>query len=479
MTSLRRQLYVGCLQFADLLVMALAVCAGLAVSGQFDQSGTLGDFFAVRIKLANFVFVIGFALFWHLVFRFFGFYRPRRVGVLSSDWWDIFKAVSIGTLTLSGLAPILDFEAVNRGFVIAFFGCALGGTMVTRTILKAFFRSSRQNGRGLKKLVIVGCGPRGAEFGRKVRKRPDFGYLLLGYVDDISPPENPLHGGPETILGPLGSLKEILEEKDVDEVVITLPIASHYQTISSIISTCEELAVDILVPSDFFKSDLVNVAIDDSRAWPAMEFRNHIPSLGGLFFKRAIDLSVSLVALVVLSPLLAIIAVIIKLDSRGPIFFRQDRVGLKRKIFKMHKFRTMRVDSEARVKEFEDQNEVDGAAFKMVNDPRITRVGRSLRKLSVDELPQFIDVLKGNMSLVGPRPLPIRDVDRFDKSWQKRRFSVKPGLTCLWQVNGRHEIGFEHWMELDLQYIDNWSLSLDFEILLKTFPAALRGDGAS
>jgi exopolysaccharide biosynthesis polyprenyl glycosylphosphotransferase len=327
--------------------------------------------------------------------------------------------------------------------------------------------------------VIVGCGPRGAEFGKKVRKRTDFGYLLLGYVDDMPPPQNPLHGGPEKILGSLDQIREIVETHDVDEVVITLPIASHYQTISHVIAVCEELSVDVLMPSDFFKSSLVNVAVDDSRAWPALELRSNIPSAGGVFVKRMIDIFTSVVALIVLSPWLAIIALAIKLDSRGPVFFSQDRVGLKRKKFKMHKFRTMRIDAEELVKDLEDQNEVNGAAFKMTNDPRVTRVGRILRKLSLDELPQFFDVLLGNMSLVGPRPLPMRDVERFDKSWQKRRFSVKPGLTCLWQINGRHEIDFEHWMELDLEYIDNWSLSMDFDIMLKTVPAVLRGHGAS
>jgi exopolysaccharide biosynthesis polyprenyl glycosylphosphotransferase len=235
----------------------------------------------------------------------------------------------------------------------------------------------------------------------------------------------------------------------------------------------------MLVPSDFFQSRLVSVAVDDSRAWPAMELRSYSPSAGGVFLKRAIDILVSLVALIVLSPLLAIIAITIKLDSRGPVFFRQDRVGLKRKLFKMHKFRTMHVDAEEHIEELEDKNEVNGAAFKMMDDPRTTRAGKTLRKLSLDELPQLVDVLIGNMSLVGPRPLPVRDVERFDKSWQKRRFSVKPGLTCLWQINGRHEIDFEHWMELDLQYVDNWSLSMDFDILLKTVPAVLRGNGAS
>jgi exopolysaccharide biosynthesis polyprenyl glycosylphosphotransferase len=327
--------------------------------------------------------------------------------------------------------------------------------------------------------VIVGCGPRGAEFGKKIRNRPDFGYLLLGYIDNIEPPENPLHGGPEKILGPLSRTREILESGDVDEVVITLPIASHYQTISSIISMCEELAVDVVVPSDFFKSRLVNVAVDDSRTWPAMELRSQVPSAVGVFLKRVIDIVGSVVALIVLSPVFAIIAIAIKMNSPGPVFFRQDRVGLKRKIFKMHKFRTMHVDAEERIAEIEDKNEVNGAAFKITDDPRATSVGKTLRKLSLDELPQFIDVLKGNMSLVGPRPLPIRDVTRFENGWQKRRFSVKPGLTCLWQINGRHEIDFEHWMELDLQYIDNWSLTMDFDILLKTVPAVLKGNGAS
>ena len=460
-------------------VMALAVAAGLVVSGQLTHTGTLTDFFAVRVKLVNFAFVIGFALFWHLIFKYFDLHRTRQVCALSSDWWDIIKAVSLGTVILSGLAPILDFDAINREFVVTFFIVALIGTITSRTVIRVLLGGVRRNGRSLRNLVIVGCGPRGAKFGGKIRNRPDFGYLLLGYIDDMEPPENPLHGGPEKILGPLSRTREILESEDVDEVVITLPIASHYQTISSIISMCEELAVDVVLPSDFFKSRLVNVAVDDSRTWPAMELRSQNPSAAGVFLKRAIDIFGSLVALVVLSPFLAIIAVAIKMNSPGPVFFCQDRVGLKRKIFKMRKFRTMRLDAEERITEFEDKNEVNGAAFKMSNDPRTTSVGRILRKLSLDELPQFIDVLKGNMSLVGPRPLPIRDVKRFENGWQKRRFSVKPGLTCLWQINGRHEIDFEHWMELDLQYIDNWSLAMDFDILLKTVPAVLRGNGAS
>lgn len=480
MHELRRRILLNFIRVTDLVVMGIAFAAASLVAGRsLEEAGNLSEFFGVRISLLNVLFLFSWLVVWHLILKSFGLYRTRRAGVMAAEWWGVTKAAAIGTLLLSFLGMILQFKVVTPVFLVSFFCMVVPGTITARFFLRSFFTEARRNGGTLRRLVIVGCGPRGAEFGKRVRNRPDFGYLLLGYIDDMPPPENPLHGGPEKILGPPGHMRQILETQEVDEVVITLPIASHYQTISNIISTCEELAVDVLMPTDFFHSRLVNVAIDDSRAWPAMELRSRMPSIGGVILKRALDFFVSLIALIVLSPLLLFIAIAIKIDSRGPVFFRQDRVGLKRKIFKMHKFRTMHPDAEERIKELEAHNEVDGAAFKMTNDPRVTRIGGTLRKLSLDELPQFIDVLNGNMSLVGPRPLPIRDVERFDQNWQKRRFSVKPGLTCLWQVNGRHNVDFENWMELDLEYIDNWSLSLDFDILLKTVPAVLKGSGAS
>jgi exopolysaccharide biosynthesis polyprenyl glycosylphosphotransferase len=266
---------------------------------------------------------------------------------------------------------------------------------------------------------------------------------------------------------------------EVDEVVVCLPIRSYYETISDIIRMCEDLGLVVRVPADFFESRLVHAYLDELHNTPVLTLRTDAPPPVSIAVKRLVDVAGSAVALILLSPLLALIAVAIKMDSHGPVLFIQDRVGLRRKMFSMLKFRTMAVDAERRQAELEDHNEVNGGAFKIKNDPRTTRVGRLLRKLSLDELPQFWNVFRGDMSLVGPRPLPLRDVERFDSDWQKRRFSVKPGLTCLWQINGRHEIDFEHWMEMDLQYIDNWSLSLDFDILFKTLPAVLRGTGAS
>jgi lipopolysaccharide/colanic/teichoic acid biosynthesis glycosyltransferase len=173
------------------------------------------------------------------------------------------------------------------------------------------------------------------------------------------------------------------------------------------------------------------------------------------------------------------VALFIKITSPGPVFFVQERIGLNKRRFMLIKFRTMVVDAERKIHELEHLNEVKGPAFKIKNDPRITRIGRFLRKASIDELPQLINVLKGDMSLVGPRPLPIRDYNGFDEDWHRRRFSVQPGITCLWQCNGRSNVSFDRWMQLDMEYIDNWSLWLDFKILAMTIPAVLRGSGAA
>jgi exopolysaccharide biosynthesis polyprenyl glycosylphosphotransferase len=198
-----------------------------------------------------------------------------------------------------------------------------------------------------------------------------------------------------------------------------------------------------------------------------------------IFLKRALDFALSLILLIILLPLFLVIAILIKLTSPGPVFFIHDRVGLNKRRFPLIKFRTMIPDAEEKMAELEERNEVSGPVFKIKNDPRITKVGKFLRKTSIDELPQLINVLRGDMSLVGPRPLPVRDYNGFDEDWHRRRFSVRPGITCLWQVNGRSNVSFDHWMQLDMEYIDHWSLWLDLKILFQTVPAVLKGSGAA
>jgi exopolysaccharide biosynthesis polyprenyl glycosylphosphotransferase len=195
--------------------------------------------------------------------------------------------------------------------------------------------------------------------------------------------------------------------------------------------------------------------------------------------KRAIDLAGATVGLAVLMPLMLLAAAAIKLSSRGPVIYAQERCGINKRRFKMYKFRTMVVDADKLQASLEASNEAQGPVFKIKNDPRLTRIGRLLRKTSIDELPQLVNVIRGEMSLVGPRPLPLRDVHHFTRPSDMRRFSVRPGLTCLWQVSGRSNLGFNEWVKLDLAYIDAWSLALDFRILIRTIPAVLYGTGAS
>jgi exopolysaccharide biosynthesis polyprenyl glycosylphosphotransferase len=201
-----------------------------------------------------------------------------------------------------------------------------------------------------------------------------------------------------------------------------------------------------------------------------------------LIIKRTLDFVVSLLLLIALAPALVLTAIAIRLTSAGPVFFRQKRIGLNKRIFNIYKFRTMVIDAEQKLAQIEHLNEVSGPVFKIKNDPRITPLGKFLRKTSIDELPQLFNVLRGDMSLVGPRPLQLRDYELFTdagEDWQRRRFSVRPGITCLWQVNGRSSLPFHEWMELDLEYVTHWSLWLDLQILAKTIPAVLRGAGAA
>ncbi len=198
----------------------------------------------------------------------------------------------------------------------------------------------------------------------------------------------------------------------------------------------------------------------------------------GSIFKRSFDFTISLILLILVSPLFLITALLIRAGSPGPAFFRQERLGLNKRRIRVYKFRTMVRDADKKQAELEGLNEAEGPVFKIKNDPRITPLGKFLRKASIDELPQLFNVLKGDMSLVGPRPLPVRDFEGFDEDWHRRRFSVRPGLTCLWQVNGRSNTSFDKWMKLDMAYIDNWSIWLDLKILVMTIPAVLKGSGA-
>jgi exopolysaccharide biosynthesis polyprenyl glycosylphosphotransferase len=274
-------------------------------------------------------------------------------------------------------------------------------------------------------------------------------------------------------------LPAYLRRTAVDEVIVCLPMKSLYDRVIEVVEACEAQGITVRVAADIFPCNASHSSIERFGADELISIHPHTISTASAGAKRAIDVVVSSLLLLLFLPLFALVALMIKLAAPGPVFFTQERVGLNKKIFRMLKFRTMVQDAADQQAELECLNEASGPVFKISDDPRITSIGKMLRRTSIDELPQLINVLIGEMSLVGPRPLPVRDFEGFSEDWHRRRFSVRPGISGLWQVAGRSNLPFEQWMELDLQYIDEWSLYLDLKVLLKTIPAVIRGTGAT
>jgi exopolysaccharide biosynthesis polyprenyl glycosylphosphotransferase len=299
---------------------------------------------------------------------------------------------------------------------------------------------------------------------------------VLGFVDSYNGNAHPEAAA--AMLGTLDQLEQILMRQVVDEVIIALPIRSCYQHVQDALIVCERVGVQARYLADVFEAKLARPLYQPSPSMPAFALKV-VADDYRLIVKRIVDVLGSAAAIVALAPLFIVLAIAIKATSRGPVFFVHERFGLNKRRFRLYKFRTMVAGAEALQAKLEEQNEARGPVFKIRRDPRVTTLGRFLRRTSLDELPQLWNVLRGDMSLVGPRPLPDRDVLRFSEAWLMRRFSVLPGLTGLWQISGRSDLPFDDWMRLDLEYIDKWSLRLDARILLRTLPAVIGGRGAS
>jgi exopolysaccharide biosynthesis polyprenyl glycosylphosphotransferase len=475
----RRKLLVDAFMLFDLGLMILAFAvAALAVQHQ-AHTLSIAAFFSMRVKVRNFVIFAFLVLGWHLIFKVSGLYASRRLSDRRSELADIVKATSVGTVAIFGGALVFNIKLVTALFLAVFWLVSTCTVVSSRLFLRAGLAFVRRRGRNLRNMVVVGTNARALEFARKLNAHPELGCRVVGFVDET------WHGAEEfqrsgyALSADFSSFPQFLRHSAVDEVVMALPFRSMYTEGSRIAALCQEHGIAFRVLTSVFdlkRADAFGEELEgNSLIIPSATWMEGWP----LFFKRVVDLTISSMILAFLCPVLLVVGVLIKLTSPGEIFFVQDRLGLNKRHFKLYKFRTMVADAEKRMKEIEHLNEVSGPVFKIRNDPRITPIGRFLRRTSIDELPQLLNVLKGDMSLVGPRPLPARDYEGFNEDWQRRRFSVMPGITCLWQVQGRSSIPFEKWMELDLQYIDKWSLWLDFEILLRTVPAVLRGLGAA
>jgi exopolysaccharide biosynthesis polyprenyl glycosylphosphotransferase len=468
------------LEMLDILLLVLALClAAVASYYSYNESVPLVRFLEMRISVRNFLALIVFVLGGHLSLSVAGLYHSRRLSTRINEELDILKATTLGSVVLFIAAHLFHFIMVTPVFIGVFWATSTLLLALCRFGLRRLLEMVRLRGRNLRSVVIVGMNPRTLQFVDNLKARPELGYILSGFVDDQWAGSEPRSRNGHTLICNLAEFPSYLRTHVVDEVVIGLPVKSLYHEAAKIVALCEEQGVVVRYLSSLFNPRLANARAEEFGEEAVITFHSGILYGWPLIVKRLLDISVSAVLLILLIPLLLVTALLIKLTTKGPVFFVQHRVGLNKRRFRLFKFRTMLPDAEDRMDELEQLNEMDGPVFKIRDDPRITPVGRFLRRTSIDELPQLFNVLKGDMSLVGPRPLPVRDYNGFDQDWQRRRFSVRPGITCLWQINGRSSITFDEWMELDMQYIDAWSFWLDIRILAKTIPAVLKGSGAA
>lgn len=459
--------------------MAFSFFVAAVVVSRLTPAMSVAEFLSMRIKVQNALLFLLLLYLWHVVFSMCRLYESKRLGDRKSELRDILKATSIGTVLILLVSILFRISLVTPTFLIAFWLTSSAINVLSRLLLRAFLGWVRAHGRNLREILIVGTNPRAVRFARSIESRPELGYRLAGFVDNEWEGINEFRGSGYPLVADFEKFPAFLRERVVDEVALALPMKSLYHRASRIAARCQEQGIVVRFLSNIF--DLRHAPAGGDRFDQDTVVTTYAHSFEGwpIVIKRLLDIVVSLTSLVLLSPFLLIVAALAKLDSPGPVLFGQERVGLNKRRFRMYKFRTMVDGAEEQQVELEDRNEVSGPVFKLKNDPRITRLGRFLRKTSIDELPQLFNVLRGDMSLVGPRPLPVRDYEKFDEDWQRRRISVRPGMTCLWQINGRSSLDFEKWMELDMCYIDHWSLWLDLKILAKTMPAVLRGTGAA
>ena len=479
MTHFRRQILVKMFMLLDPTLLTISYLIAAIRIWHLTEPTSFAAFVSMRIKLLNILVFVGLFYFWHVIFSSFGLYGSRRLGNRTGEAVVVLKATTAGTLLLGFVAAFFQARMITSCFLGVFWIVASFSIILSRLALRDFLKRARMHGRNLRHLLIVGTNARAVEFARAIESRTELGYQLLGFADEEWSGNRELANKDKRIVSDLEHFSDYLRDRVVDEVAIALPMKSFYAQAARIVVLCQEQGVIVRVLANIFdvQTDWVNNSHFEGMA--VATFGPHSPEGWPMVCKRFLDVSVSSLLLVILTPAFAIVALLIKLEMNGPVFFAQVRVGLNKRRFRMYKFRTMVGDAEKKQSELESLNEADGPVFKIKNDPRVTRLGKYLRKTSIDELPQLLNVLAGDMSLVGPRPLPLRDYQGFDQDSVRRRFSVRPGITCLWQVTGRNSISFKEWMELDLHYIDHWSFWLDVKLLAKTIPAVLKGTGAA
>jgi len=364
------------------------------------------------------------------------------------------KAIGFAWLVMLAVQFFVKQDQTNR--LIVLFTLVLNYLLLVsyRVIL---FKITKHGALDVRHVAVVGVGPTAMEVARTIEEHRDWGLKLVGVFNQVE-------------------VREILESGGIDELIL-LAERDSLDEFTQIFLMCEELGVTARVILNFFPHSIARMELHQFEGFPLLSFSTTPTNEALLLIRRVLDVALAVLLLVVTVPISLITALFIKLTSSGSVLFKQERCGLNGRLFVMYKFRSMVDNAEQRRVELDALNEMDGPVFKLSRDPRITLIGKIIRRFSIDELPQLYNVLRGDMSLVGPRPPLPQEVARYER-WQRRRLSMKPGITCLWQISGRNQVSFDDWMKLDLTYIDNWSLLLDLKILLKTVPVVLLGRGA-
>lgn len=412
---------------------------------------------------------------WMLLLAAHRLTAPGEVLSLRREAFKEMQVAVIGVLVLAAASYLLRLDFVSRPFLLLF-------GLINGVVLAAARVAERRTAIGRKLaeapervVVVVGCGDEAVAVARQVLAHRVWGLRLLGLVDADGCGRAQV--GQFPVVGDVRSLFDLLTHEVVDEVVLAVP-TRELGELEPVLVRCQELGIRVRVALRPFPHLRPHVEVEALNGIPLLTFATSPIAPFALFVKRVIDVVAAAVALLLLSPLWLLIVAAVRLTSRGPVLYRQVRCGLHGRRFVLLKFRTMVENAERMRGEVEHLNVMDGPVFKAPGDPRVTPVGRLLRRSSLDELPQFLNVLVGDMALVGPRPPIPEEVDQYEP-WQRRRLAMKPGITCLWQISGRSNLDFATWMELDLAYIDHWSLWLDTKIMALTVPAVFSGRGAA
>ena len=420
---------------------------------------------------------------WYVSFGLFDLYASYRKQSFGEIFRNMLKAVSTGMLVMILCMYIFKMTDVSRIMLGIFFLLNIGFLAVSKGFVYVVLARYRQKGFNFRNILIVGSRQRAVDVIDAIGDRLGSGYSVLGCLDiDEAEIGKKVKNGIQ-VIGTVDHLEKILWDQVVDELIFAMPL-KKIEDADKYIALAEEVGVSVRIVPDWqihklmYHPEIASIQFEEFLGIPTLTMTTTTTKQGDLFIKSTFDYAFAAVTLVLSVPFFMAVSLAIKITSKGPVFFKQERSGLNGRLFKVYKFRTMVLDAELKQADIKEMNESDGPVFKIKKDPRIIPyLGGFLRKTGMDELPQLINVLKGEMSLVGPRPPIPSEVEKYDM-WQRRRLSMKPGLTCLWQVTpDRNEITFHEWMQMDIEYIDNWSLGLDFKIFWKTIWVMLTGSG--